>query len=85
MLPTGDEYWYPVEPRHDTIMFHRPPPTHELIHIAARSQSVIWPAPGSPLELWRMRLDLPGVEVALWTHLRATFTQEISQQLQRLV
>jgi 5-methylcytosine-specific restriction endonuclease McrA len=85
MLPTGDEYWYPVEPRRDTITFHRPRPTPDLTHIAARRALVIWPAPGSPLELWRMQLDLPDVEEALWAHLRATFTPEISQQLRHIV
>jgi hypothetical protein len=32
-----------------------------------------------------MRLDLPGVEEALWAHLRATLTPEISEKLRRLV
>jgi len=87
MLPTGDDYWYPVEPRRDTITFHRVPSARELTPLGAMPwcAPAIWPAPGSPLELWRMRLDQPGVEAALWAHLRATLTPEISQQLRRIV
>jgi hypothetical protein len=85
--PTGDEYWYPVEQRRDTIRFHRVPLRKEYVWHGweMRCVAVIWPAPGSPLELLRMQLDLPGVEALLWKHLRATFTPEISEQLRRLV
>ena len=87
MLPIGDEYWYPVEPRRDTITLHYDTRVCELtpLYAACKCAQRIWPSPGSPLELWRMRLDLPGVEETLWAHLRATLTPEISEKLRRLV
>src|SRR3989442_748689 len=87
MLGTGADHWYSVETPRRNNTFQPGPSRRVRTPLGAMPwcAPAIWPAPGSPLELWRMRLDQPGVEAALWAHLRATLTPEISQQLRRIV
>jgi len=87
MLPRGNDYWYPVELRSDCITVYRAKPPCDLtpLYMTCECAKQIWPSPGSPLELCRVRLDLPGVEDQLWEHLRSTLSPEISEKLRRLV